>query len=186
MPARRKPLGRRLSLVLVGLLLLVFMGVMQRENMQIEWFFFSLLAGLGGAALTHYLIAKAFGPLLIGRLWCGWACWTVMALDLLPFRETPGRLPARWGWLRYAHFAASLGLVLVLWFAFEYREPTSSGSAAGLNWMLVLSTECSLCLTCTTVCPNDALEVTLALALGGKELLHERPASGEPVVPIAL
>ena len=31
--------------------------------MQIEWVFFSLLAGLFGAALTHYLIAKVIGPL---------------------------------------------------------------------------------------------------------------------------
>jgi len=102
---------------------------------QIEWFFFSLLAGLGGAALTHYLIAKIVGPLLFGRLWCGWACWTLMVLDLLPYRRSPGRLPDRWGWLRHGHFALSLGLVLALWFGLGYRDPVHLGSTAGLAWM---------------------------------------------------
>jgi ferredoxin-type protein NapH len=121
----------------VGGLLLVFMGLLQSENMQIEWVFFSILAGLGGGALTHYLIAKIFGPLLFGRLWCGWACWTLMILDLLPHTRSKGRLPGKWGWLRYAHFALSLGLVLVLWFGFGYQDHVQFGSVTGLYWMIV-------------------------------------------------
>ena len=84
----------------------------------------------------HYLIAKIAGPLLFGRLWCGWACWTLMVLDLLPFQRSPGRIPGRWDRLRYVHFAASLGLVLLLWFGFGYRDQVHFGSAAGLRWML--------------------------------------------------
>lgn len=137
LPKKKKQRGRKLTLLLVGGLLLVFVGVIQRENVQIEWVFFSILAGLGGAALMHYLIAKIIGPLLFGRLWCGWACWTLMVLDLLPFQRSPGRLPGRWGWLRYAHFAASLALVLLLWYGFHYRDQIRFGSAAGLKWMLV-------------------------------------------------
>ena len=34
------------------------------------------------------------------------------------------------------HFALSLGLVLMLWFAFGYRDQVTFGSAAGLKWML--------------------------------------------------
>ena len=104
LPKTRKPLGRKLTLSLVGRFLLVFMGVLQSENMQIEWGFFSLLAGLMGVALIHYLIAKIFGPFLLGRLWCGWACWTVMILDLLQYSRRSGRLPGRWGWLSYCAF----------------------------------------------------------------------------------
>jgi ferredoxin-type protein NapH len=137
LPKKNKQAGRKLTLFLVGGLLLVFMGLLQSENMQIEWVFFSLLAGLGGAALTHYLIAKIFGPLLFGRLWCGWACWTLMILDLLPFTRPSGRLPGKWGWLRYAHFALSLGLVLVLWFGFGYGDQVYFGSVTGLYWMIV-------------------------------------------------
>jgi ferredoxin-type protein NapH len=136
LPRKKKQIGRKLTLVLVGGLILVFVGGIQRENVQIEWVFFSVLAGLGGAALMHYLIAKIAGPLLFGRLWCGWACWTLMVLDLLPFQRSPGRVPGRWGWLRYGHFALSLGLVLVVWYGVGYRDQVHFGSAAGLVWML--------------------------------------------------
>ncbi|MDH4208755.1 MAG: 4Fe-4S binding protein [Anaerolineae bacterium] len=251
LPKKRKPWGRKLTLFLVGGFLLIFMGVLQSENMQIEWVFFSILAGLMGAALTHYLIAKILGPLLFGRLWCGWACWTVMILDLLPFTRPSGRLRGRWGWLRYLHFVLSLTLVLVLWFGFNYRAPITFNSSAGLYWLLVgnalyygigialafalkdnrafckyvcpitvflkatsrfsllkiggdsdrcdecgacvktcpmdiripdyikngqrvLSTECTLCQTCVSVCTRDALKLSFGFDRGGKELLRER------------
>ncbi len=136
LPKKKKQLGRKLTLGLIGALLLVYVGGIQSENIQLEWVFFSVLAGLGGAALMHYVIAKIVGPLLFGRLWCGWACWTLMVLDLLPFQRSPGRLPGRWGGLRYAHFALSLGLVLAVWTAFDYRDQIRFGSAAGLMWMV--------------------------------------------------
>ncbi len=122
LPQKKKPMGRRLSLFLVGLFLLVGTAVMGQENMQIEGVFFGLLGGIFQAAVIHYLIAKILGPLLFGRIWCGWACWTVMVLDLLPFKRSPGRLPGKWGWLRYAHFSASLGITLLAWFVFGFRE----------------------------------------------------------------
>ncbi len=59
-----------------------------------------------------------------------------MVLDLLPFQRSPGRVPGRWDRLRYGHFALSLGLVLLLWFGFGYRDQVHFGSAAGLRWML--------------------------------------------------
>ncbi len=37
--------------------------------------------GVTQAAVVHYLIAKIFGLVLFGRLWCGWAYWMVMILD---------------------------------------------------------------------------------------------------------
>jgi polyferredoxin len=136
LPKKKKQRGRKLTLLLVGGLLLIFAGGIQKENVQIEWMFFSVLAGLGGAALMHYLIAKIVGPLLFGRLWCGWACWTLMVLDLLPFQRSPGRVAGGWDRLRYVHFGLSLGLVLLLWFGFHYRDQVHFGSAAGLEWML--------------------------------------------------
>lgn len=137
LPRKKKQAGRKLTLFLIGGALLIAMGFLQSENMQIEWVFFSILAGLSGGAVTHYLIAKIFGPLLFGRLWCGWACWTLMILDLLPHPRSRGRLTGRWGLLRYAHFGLSLGLVLLLWFVFDYRDEITFGSATGLYWMLV-------------------------------------------------
>ena len=58
-----------------------------------------------------------------------------MILDFLPFRRNKqGRLPARWGNLRYVHFALSLALVLILWFGFSYR--VQPGSINELYWLV--------------------------------------------------
>ena len=43
----------------------------------------------------------------------------------------------------------------------------------------VLSTECSLCQTCITVCAKDALKLSFGFDLGGKDLLRERPVITE-------
>jgi polyferredoxin len=254
LPRHKKPLGRRLTLFLVGTFLFVFAAVLGRENMQLEGFFFGLLGGVIQAAVIHYFIAKILGPLLFGRLWCGWACWTVMVLDLLPYKRSPGRLPGRWGWLRYAHFAFSLGVVLLLWFGVGFEDGAVGLTA--LYWFLagnvlyylvgitlavvlkdnrafckyvcpitlplkltsrlallkvagdparcdgcgacartcpmdiqvyayvqegqrVRSTECTLCQTCVTACPQETLKLSFGLDLGGEEHLRERA----PVTP---
>ena len=249
LPKQRKPIGRRLTLFLVGAFLIGFALFIGQENTQIEGLMFALLTGVVQMAVIHYMIAKIFGPVLFGRLWCGWACWTVMILDLLPFTQPSGRLAGKWGWLRYLHFGLSLSLVLVLFFIFGFRDgatgrlaviwflignvlyyaigitlaytlkdnrafckyvcPVSvplkvasrlsllkiGGDAAKCNdcgacvklcpmdiripdyiksGQRVLSTECSLCQTCTTVCAHDALKLSFGFDLGGKELLRTR------------
>jgi ferredoxin-type protein NapH len=200
--------------------------------------------------VIHYMIAKIVGPLLFGRMWCGWACWTVMILDLLPFTRPSGRLPRPYGWLRYLHFGLSLSIALLLIYVFGFRDGASGsiavmwfvvgnlfyyavgiilaytlkdnrafckyvcpvsvplkitsrfsvikiGQGSGqcndcdacektcpmdirisdyiLGDQRVLSTECTLCQTCITVCPQDALELSFGFDLGGKELLRELP-----------
>ncbi len=249
LPKQKKPAGRRLTLFLVGLFLMIVAIFMSRENVQLEGAIFGLLTGVVQMGVTHYMIAKIFGPLLFGRMWCGWACWTVMVLDLLPFKRPSGRLPRQYGWIRYLHFGLSLGIVLVLLYGVGFREG-ASGSIA-VTWFIVgnvlyyavgiilayslkdnrafckyvcpvtvplkitsrfslikiggedakcndcgacvrmcpmdiripdylhgneriLSTECSLCQTCITVCASEALKLTFAFDVGGKELLRER------------
>ena len=249
LPKQKKPMGRRLTLFLVGAFLMGIAILMSRENVQLEGAIFGLLTGVIQMGVMHYLIAKVFGPLLFGRMWCGWACWTVMILDLLPFKRPSGRLPQRFGWIRYLHFGLSIGIVLLLVYIADFREgatgsiavtwfiignllyyavgivlayrlkdnrafckyvcPVSvplkltsrfslikiGGEAAKcndcdacekmcpmdvrvsdyiLNNQRVLSTECSLCQTCITVCTQDALKLSFALDMGGKELLRER------------
>jgi polyferredoxin len=172
-----------------------------------------------------------------------------MVLDLLPYKQSTGRLPGRWGWLRYLHFALSLVLVLILWYlagfhngvvgltavywflagnalyylagiglavvlkdnrAFcKYLCPitlflktssrfsllkiagdshvcTGCGTCAAncpmdirINEYVqqnrrVLSTECIVCQTCITVCPQNTLKLSAGFDLGGKELLRIR------------
>lgn len=249
LPKKKKPIGRRLTLFLVGLFLIGFAIFMGHENSQIEGAIFGLLTGVIQMGVFHYLIAKIFGPVLFGRMWCGWACWTVMVLDLLPFKRPSGRLPGRWGWLRYLHFGLSLSIVLLLVYGIGFRAGATGTIAVTwfiignllyyavgiilaytlkdnrafckyvcpvsvplkatsrfsiikiggdpercndcgacvkmcpmdvripeyiLNGQRVLSTECSLCQTCTTVCARDALKLSFGFDLGGKDLLRER------------
>jgi polyferredoxin len=135
-----QPLRRRLVLLLLGTSL--FGAAALRDPVhalfQIEGLFFDLLAGVFMAAVFHYLLAKLIGPLLFGRVWCGWACWTAMVLDQLPYKRSHGRLPGRWGWLRYAHFGLSLALVVVLWYGFAYRP--GSNSTTALAWFIAGNT----------------------------------------------
>ena len=91
----------------VGAYMLVYLGILSHENMQIEGFWYYLFLGVFEAAVIHYAVAKIFGPLLFGRGWCGYACWTAMVLDLLPWK-IPRRPGKKLGFIRYLVFAASL------------------------------------------------------------------------------
>jgi polyferredoxin len=121
LPRKKKSIGRRLAQLLVGLYMLGFLGLINKENMQIEGFFFYLLTGFMAGSVIHYAVAKIIGPILFGRGWCAWACWTAMILDYLPFpKNKQGRLSIGWERIRYLHFGISLLLVLILWFYFGY------------------------------------------------------------------
>ncbi|MDY2833935.1 MAG: 4Fe-4S dicluster domain-containing protein [Candidatus Aphodomonas sp.] len=108
--------ARRVAQLLVGLYMLVYLGLIRRENMQIEGFWYYLFTGTFEAATIHYAVAKIFGPLLFGRGWCGYACWTAMVLDFLPYK-TPRGPRRKLGWIRYIAFAMSLVFVLALFAA---------------------------------------------------------------------
>lgn len=95
--------ARRIVQLLVGLYMLVYLGLICGENMQIEGFWYYLFTGVFEAATIHYAVAKIFGPLLFGRGWCGYACWTAMILDLLPFKH-PNTPRKNIGFIRYITF----------------------------------------------------------------------------------
>ena len=113
---RKSPHARRVAQLMVGLYMLVYLGLIRRENMQIEGFWYYLFAGVFEAATIHYAVAKIFGPLLFGRGWCGYACWTAMVLDFLPFK-VPAQPRKKIGWIRYVTFAVSLIFVSALFLA---------------------------------------------------------------------
>ena len=136
LPRDKKPWARRLSQMLVGGYLffglglgLIYLGfgVLMPENMQIEGFWFMVFAGVFQAAAIHYFVAKIVGPVIFNRGWCGWACWTTAVLDLLPWKESPGRAPGRWGNVRYLHFALAFILVAGLVFLFGYDLESQYG-----------------------------------------------------------
>ena len=108
--------ARRIAQLMVGLYMLVYLGLISHENMQIEGFWYYLFLGSFEAATIHYAVAKIFGPLLFGRGWCGYACWTAMVLDFLPY-PVPQEPRKKIGWIRYLTFAASLIFVAALFVA---------------------------------------------------------------------
>ncbi|MCQ2432018.1 MAG: 4Fe-4S binding protein [Clostridia bacterium] len=118
MMMRKKPGARRFSQLFVGLYMLVYLGILRGENMQIEGFWYYLFTGVFEAATIHYAAAKIIGPLLFGRGWCGYACWTAMVLDFLPWKQPEGdpdiRRNEKLGYLRYVMFALSFVFVLAL------------------------------------------------------------------------
>ena len=105
--------ARRIAQLLVGLYMLVYLGFICGENMQIEGFWYYLFTGVFEAATIHYAVAKIFGPLFFGRGWCGYACWTAMILDFLPYK-TPRMPRKKIGWIRYITFILSFVFVLAL------------------------------------------------------------------------
>ena len=109
-----KRYARQFVQLAVGLYMLVYLGLMSQENMQIEGFWYYLFSGVFEAATIHYAVAKIFGPLLFGRGWCGYACWTAMVLDLLPFKVPQKSRKEKLGTLRYVMFALSFALVSAL------------------------------------------------------------------------
>lgn len=113
---RQYKYARRIVQLLVGLYMLVYLGLICGENMQIEGFWYYLFTGVFEAATIHYAVAKIGGPLLFGRGWCGYACWTAMVLDFLPY-TVPKQPRKTIGWIRYITFAASLLFVGALFFA---------------------------------------------------------------------
>lgn len=113
---RKHRYARRIVQLLVGLYMLVYLGLIRRENMQIEGFWYYLFTDVFEAATIHYAVAKLFGPLLFGRGWCGYACWTAMVLDFLPYK-VPAKPRKKIGWIRYITFAASLVFVAALFLA---------------------------------------------------------------------
>ncbi len=105
--------ARNMVQIAVGLYMLVCLGILSNENMQIEGFWYYLFLGVFEAAVIHYLVAKIAGPLFFGRGWCGYACWTAMILDLLPYK-TPKNPRLKTGFIRYIMFIISLTFVSLL------------------------------------------------------------------------
>jgi len=110
-------LGRKISLSIVSLVFLVFLGIMQRENMQIEetviYLAYFISAGIFTRVLIHYAIAKVVGPLIWGRGYCGWACYTAALLEWLPIKENKP-IPQKYTYIRIPVLIISLIIPFIL------------------------------------------------------------------------
>ena len=110
-------LGRKICLSIVALVFLVFLGILQRENMQIEqtvfYFAYFLSTGIFTRCLIHYAIAKVFGPLIWGRGFCGWGCYTAALLEWLPIKENK-TIPKKLTYIRIPVLIISLLVPFIL------------------------------------------------------------------------
>lgn len=61
--AKKVKHARSVVQFLVGMYMLLYLGLMSNENMQIEGFWYYLFTGVFEAATIHYAVAKIFGPL---------------------------------------------------------------------------------------------------------------------------
>ena len=98
----------------VGLYMLIFLGIISKENMQIEGFWYYLFLGVFQAATIHYVVAKIAGPLIFGRGWCGYACWTAMILDLLHYKIPQNPRINKLSYIKYIVFIFSMSFVGIL------------------------------------------------------------------------
>lgn len=112
---RKNQYARQVTQLLIGLYMLLYLGLVCNENMQIEGFWYYLFTGVFEAATIHYAVAKIFGSLIFGRGWCGYACWTAMVLDFFPYK-VPKQPRKKLGWIRYITFLASFLFVSFLFF----------------------------------------------------------------------
>ena len=103
--------SRRIVQLLVGSYMLIYLGLISGENMQLEGFWYYLFTGVFEAATIHYAVAKIFGPLIFGRGWCGYACWTAMVLDILPYKTPRNGRRKNLEKIRYFTFILSLVFV---------------------------------------------------------------------------
>lgn len=130
------PFTRRITQLLIGSYMLIFLGFIRHENMQIEGFFFYLLMGVFSGTVIHYLIAKILGPFIFGRGWCGWACWTAMVLDFLPWHHPRNKRVKQFEYARYGVLILSSFIVFLIWMLSQnkwiYQNPWIA-----LSWLIV-------------------------------------------------
>lgn len=100
----------------VGLYMFGYLGLICRENMQIEGFWYYLFLGVFQASVIHYAVAKIIGPLLFGRGWCGYACWTAAVLDLFPYKIPENKRIKKLSFIRYVIFLGSIIFVSTFFF----------------------------------------------------------------------
>ncbi len=110
----RKQWWRWLVLATGGSGILVF-SLVDAVNLDLDGFFQLLLLGTAGAAIGHTLVTTIVGPLIFGRVLCGWGCWRSMVLERLPVGKGSGR--RRGGWVWTPLFGVAVSIAAAAFFA---------------------------------------------------------------------
>ena len=139
----KKPVDKIKSVISTRLAFLIFFAlyywgfhfIFRQTNLQLSQVVFNLAAGVFAGAVVHVAVAKAFGPLLFGRGFCGWACWNAAVFDLLPIKKVKKKSPESEKYYVYKHivlaFTLALPLVLI-WLGLNFQQPL-----AQFKWLLI-------------------------------------------------
>jgi ferredoxin-type protein NapH len=99
---------RQLILATGGLAILAF-SLVDAINLDLDGFFALVILGTMGAAVGHTMATTLIGPMVFGRLLCGWGCWRAMVLELLPTGRGSARRTGVWALTPFVGMAASVG-----------------------------------------------------------------------------
>lgn len=138
-PKEKRGLGRRAALLMILPALLLFVPIVNNENFQLEGIVLLVLIGYFSKGIIHYAVAKVFGPLIWGRGFCGWACWTAAVLEWLPVAKK-GRIPAGLKNLRFISLGISILLPLFLFFVLSYNVRADYLYRREMLWMFAGNT----------------------------------------------
>lgn len=125
----RKQWWRWLVMASGGLGILLF-SLVDAINLDLDGFFELLILGTAGAAIGHTMVTTIIGPLLFGRILCGWGCWRAMVLERLPIGMGSGRRKGVWVWTPLLAVAVSFAAAILFAVAPGYMRGDSVWSVA--------------------------------------------------------
>lgn len=132
---KKKIFGRKIAILMTLPCLLIFIPIINNENFQLEGVVLIVLVGFFSKGFIHYAIAKIFGPLIWGRGFCGWACWTAAILDWLPVKNKKKQVNPDLKHLRFIALLISIVIPVYLVFVMNYDVWENYISKKEMIWM---------------------------------------------------
>ena len=157
--ASRKQWWRWLVLATGGLGILMF-SLVDAVNLDLDGFFELLILGPLGPAIGHTMVTTVVGPLIFGRILCGWGCWRAMVLERLPVGKGSGRRKGVWVWTPLVGVAVSFAAAALFALAPGHMRGNSVWSvAAGVAVYYAAAIALALALRdqrafCKYLCPS--------------------------------
>jgi ferredoxin-type protein NapH len=133
---RKRLIGRKVSILMVLPCLLLFVPIVNNENFQLGGVLLIVLVGFFSKGFIHFAVAKIFGPLIWGRGFCGWACWTAAVFDWLPIKSRGNKIPDKYKRLRYLTLLISILVPLYLVFILNYNVRADYINKKEIYWMI--------------------------------------------------
>ncbi len=124
--ASRKQWWRWLVLATGGLGILMF-SLVDAVNLDLHGFFELLILGTAGVAIGHTIVTTIVGPLIFGRILCGWGCWRAMVLERLPIGRGPGRRKGVWVWTPLVGVGVSVAAAALFALVVDFQPGGSPG-----------------------------------------------------------